>query len=228
MANSNRPYGLSPVKYIGGADWDGKGNIYYIDSTDTNAYYPGDLMAPHAGLDASSGLQCVIGATAHGGSYPVAVGVLIAVGATTPASTTASQRGGPFIDPTNLTLTNAPATKLTNYFALVVDDPNVVFSIRESASGTHLTKTATSNNADIVVAAPATGVKVSGSYLDNGATTSPGTGSGTAAYNFRMMGLTQIIDPGSGLYNAYGLSAQWNVLINNHAYRALGVVNYGV
>jgi hypothetical protein len=226
VANQNKPFGLTPIKYLGGGDWTGQGNIYYIDSTDTNAIYPGDLVALRNGLDAQSGLPSITKATAHGGSFPTAVGVVLGIGAS--PNTTTSLRGGPYIDPTDLTKTYAPATKTKNYFALVCDDPNVIFSIREASTGTALTKVATTYNADIVVAAPATGVAVSGSYLDNGGTTAPVSGSGGATYNFRMLGLTQILDPGSGLYNTYGFSAQWNVLINNHAYRALGVVNYGV
>ena len=226
MANANKPFGLTPIKYLGGANWTGQTNQYYIDSTDTNAYYPGDLVALHNGLDAQSGLPAVTKATAHGGSYPTAVGVINTIGAS--GSSSLSQRGGPAIDPTNLNIIYAPATKTKNYFVEVVDDPNVIFSIMEAYSGTALTKVATTYNADIVVAAPATGVSISGSYLDNGAVTAPVATVTGATYNFRMLGLTQVIDPYSGLYNTYGYGAKWNVLINNHAFRALGVVNYGV
>ena len=218
MANTNRVSGLTPVGYLGGADWSGKGGMYYIDSNDGNAYWPGDPVALADGLDAESGLQTITLATA--GSYMV--GAIIAIGAS--INTTTSARGGPYIDPTNLTLLNAPATKLKNYFALVADDPNTIFQIQEGGTGTLLTKTATSRNANFAYAAPAAGVAVSGVFLDNG--TAPANGIGGAAYNLRIMGLAQIQD--GGAYNTYGLYAKWNVIINYHQYRTLGALVYGI
>lgn len=219
MANSNKPQGLTPVQYLGGADWDGRGRLYYIDgATDTNQYWPGDLVDLADGLDAQSGLQTITLASA-GGS---AVGVVLAVGASPNTST--SYRGGPYIDPSNLTLINAPATKTKNYFALVADDPNIIFQVQEGGTGTVLTKTAASRNANIAYAAPATGVAWSGTYLDNG--TAPANGIGGAAYNLRLMGLAQILD--NGIYNTFGLYAKWLCLINNHRYRTLGALVYGV
>ena len=219
MANTNKPQGLTPVQYLGGADWDGKGRMYYIDgTTDTNVYYPGDLVDLADGLDAQSGLQTITLATA--GS--TAVGVISAIGAS--PNLTTSVRGGPYIDPSNLTLLSAPATKTKNYFALVIDDPNVIFRIQEGGTGTVLTKTAASRNANIAYAAPATGVAWSGTFLDNG--TAPANGSGGAAYNLRLMGLEQILD--NGAYNTFGINAKWLCLINNHRYRALGALVYGV
>ena len=101
VTNINKPSGLTPVKYLNGADWTGGGNIYYIDSTDTNAYYPGDLVSPVAGLDQWSGIPGIT--LTVSGTNTIVQGVAIAFGAS--PTTTSSLRGGPYIDPTNLTLT---------------------------------------------------------------------------------------------------------------------------
>lgn len=196
MANANKPFGLTPVKYLGGADWDGKANIYYIDSADGSAFYPGDLVKLSGSGDTTRGIAGISKSAAGDAS----VGVLIAVGT--------NPDGGPYIDPTNLTLTNAPATKTKNYYALVVDDPNVIFEIMEIYSGTPLDATAIGLNANISVAAPATGVVVSGSVLDNA------TEAVTATLNCKLLGLSRRIG------NAFGNGAVWNVLINNHQYRS--------
>ena len=206
MANTNKPQGLTPVQYLGGADWDGKGRLYYIDSTDPNAYYPGDAVYLQNGLDAEHGLPTIGVVTA--GSDPI-LGVILAIGAS--PSTTWSMQGGPFIDPTNLSMTYAPATKTKNYFALVADDPNIIFMIQEGGSGAALTKAACTYNAILLLAAPATGVYISGATLSNA--TAPTT---TATYQLKIMGLAQILD--NGAWNTFGAYAKWLVLINNHVY----------
>lgn len=219
VTNQNKPSGLTPVKYLNGADWDGKANLYFINNADTNAYYPGDLVSPAAGLDQWSGLP-----TCHltvSGTDTIVAGVAIAFGAS--PSTTTSNRGGPYIDPTNLTLTSVPATKTKNYFALVVDDPNVIFEIQETGASTTtsnaLTYTAATKNAYFVYGAPATGVAVSGTTLDNGNASGHAPAATAAApYFLRMMGLVQKIDPQLANYNSFGLYAKWLVKLNNHQF----------
>lgn len=218
MSNTSKVQGLTPVQYLSGAEWTGQARLYYIDgTTDTNAYYPGDPVALVDGLDAQSGIQTISLATA---GAPM-VGAVIAIGAS--SSLTTSYRGGPYINPANLTLTSAPATKTQNYYALVADDPNIIFMIQEGGTGTLLTKAATSKNANFAYAAPATGVSWSGVYLDNG--TAPAAGSGGAAYNLRIFGLAQYLD--NGAWNTFGAYAKWLVLINSHQYRTMGTVTSG-
>jgi hypothetical protein len=220
VTNQNKPSGLTPVKYLNGADWTGQANIYFISSTSTNAFSPGDLVTPLAGLDQWSGLQTIDLLTT---SSTLTCGVAIAFGAS--PNTTSSSRGGPYIDATNLALTSVPATKTKNYFALVVDDPKVIFEVQETGAGTtpatSLTYTATSKNASIVYAAPAAGVAVSGTTLDNGvsSTHTPQTSATvTNGYFLRMMGLSQRLDPQTTNWNTFGLYAKWLVKLINHAY----------
>jgi hypothetical protein len=212
MANQNKVSGLTPVKYLGGADWDGKGNIYHIDSGDTNAYYQGDPVAVKAGTATIAGEDVGLQTLTVGAVGGPNVGVILAVGT--------NPRGGPYINPNDLTKTFAPGTKTVPYYALVADDPNIIFEIQEQGGGSLLTVAATSKNANFALAAPATGVAVSGAFLNNA--TAPAT---TVSFNLRLLGLSQKIDPSSGLYNTYGLYAKWYCLLQNHFYRAavLGV-----
>ena len=195
VTNQNKPSGLTPVKYLSGADWTGQGNIYFIASTDTNAYYPGDLVSPVAGTDQWSGI---------------------------PAATLTIS-GTNNIDPTNLNLTSIPATKTKNYFMLVADDPNIIFEIQETGAGTTpgtaLGYAAATKNAYFVYGAPATGAANSGTTLDNGVSSghAPAT-TAAAPYFLRMMGLSQKIDPQTASFNSFGLYAKWLVKLNNHAY----------
>jgi hypothetical protein len=120
----------------------------------------------------------------------------------------------------------APATKATNYFALVADDPNIVYEIQEGGGTTYLTKTATSKNAQYVYAAPATPgtTQYSGTTLDNG-TSSGNVPATTATWPLKILGLSQKYD--NGAFNAYGQYAKWEVIINNHLYgHGTGQVGY--
>jgi hypothetical protein len=211
MANSNKVSGLTPIKYLNGAPWTGGGNIYHIDSGDTNAYYVGDPVSLKAGTATIAGEDVGLQTLNVGQVGAANVGVIVAVGI--------NARGGPYIDPSNLgygnqVVTSAPATKTKPYYALVVDDPMVVFEIQEGGTGTELTVAANSKNANFALAAPATGVVVSGAYLN--LATAPAT---TSTYNLKLLGLAQRLDPASGAYNTYGPFAKWWCLLNNHYYK---------
>jgi hypothetical protein len=221
VTNQNKPSGLTPVKYLNGADWTGQASIYFINNASVNAFNVGDLVSPVVGADQWSGLQTVDLTLAA--SSTIVTGVAIAFGAS--PTTTTSLRGGPYIDPTNLTLINVPATKVKNYFALVVDDPKVVYEIQETGAGTtpatSLTFTACSKNASFVYAAPAAGVAVSGTTLDNGVSSghTPQTATTvTNGYFLRILGLSQKLDPSLVNFNTFGLYAKWYVKLINQAY----------
>ena len=196
MANANRPTGLAPVKYLGGADWDGKVNIYYIASDDTNAFFPGDPVTLSGNGDSVRGIPGVT----IGVAGAACVGALVAIGV--------NPDGGPYIDPDNLSLTSAPATKTKAYYVAVADDPNIIFEMQEIGTGTQLTSAEIGLNADFVAGTPATGVKYSGYQINNvGEAT-------TSTLNLKLLGLVRRLD------NAFGAYAKWLVLINNHNYRS--------
>ena len=199
MPNSNKPFGLRPVKSRSGADWDGRGNVYSIPTSDTtNSYYIGDLVRLAGSADAN-GIASVVkyaaGDSATPGLEPV--GVILGIGI---------NPNGPYINPADLTLMNAPATKAQAYYALVCDDPDVIFEVQEANSGTALAAAAVGLNADLTITANQTTGRVSSTVLNNG------TEAATITLTVKLLGLTQV--PG----NAFGLAARWLVSLNAHAY----------
>lgn len=204
MANANRPWGLKPVKSLISGDYDGRGNVYHIPSTDsTYSYYVGDVVQLNGTGDANGipGIEKYTpndssGSSGINGGGPV--GVVIAVG-TSPA--------GPWISPSDLSKTWAPQTKAVDYYALVADDPFLVFEVQEGGSGTALAATAIGLNANLsYTAAQSTGF-VSSTILDNS------TEAATIGLDVRLLGLSRT--PG----NAFGYYARWLVMLNSHAYK---------
>lgn len=202
MPNVNRPSGLSPVKYLGGADWDGKANQYYIAAADTNPFYIGDVVTLNNTADATRGIQGITLATAGN----PAVGVVVGIGI--------NPEGGPYIDPDNLSRVWRPSGAQTvPYYAMVVDDPNVIFEAQEDGVGGTIAAASSSKNANLIYAAPAAGVRVSGTMIDSS------TVNTTSTLNLKLLGLVRRYE-GNGSLNTYGNFAKWLCLINNHYYRA--------
>ena len=202
FTNVSKPSGLSPVRYLNGAMYNGKVNQYCILAADTNAYWPGDLVTPVANGD-SNGIPAVSLAAAGG----VAIGVVVAVGLI--------PQGGPYINPNNLAVIGRPAAAQSQiWYVAVSDDPNIIYSIQEGGAGANLTQTSCNRNANILYAAPATGVSVSGTTLNNASVTT------TSTLNLKIMRLIQapdnhfVTNPSTG-----GGGQKWEVLINNHYLR---------
>ena len=192
MANANKPAGLQPVQYRNGNPWNGQARTYYIPQTDTNAYAIGDpVNLATAGSDAN-GVGGVILATAGSGN-PI-LGAIVGLG---------RYEGGMF-DPANLDQIVVPATKTHSYYAMVVDDPDVVFEIQEGDTTTYLTAANVNLNANLY--AGTNNGYVSGWTMDNAST---GTG---ATLQLKLLGLTRKAD------NAFGQYAKWLVTINNHVF----------
>lgn len=214
FVNPNKPVGLSPTKYLNGSKWIGQASMYAIAAADTGGYWQGDLVKLAAGGDPATGLKYVTLGTAGA----AAVGVVVAVGPGTNSVGSSGQgggAGGPLINPNNLSTTNRPAAAQSGvWYALIVDDPNVIFEIQEGGSGTNLTAATGTGNADIVYAAPAAGVVYSGTMLNNGAIDT------TATRNLKIVSFAQRIDnhfvtsPTTG-----GGFQKWLCLINNHQYK---------
>jgi hypothetical protein len=209
FVNVSKPSGLSPVRYLNGAKYDGKGQMYAILAADTNPYFPGDLVTPQNTGDAQ-GNPCVTLATAGN----PAVGVIVAVG-TLNTGTGYLVPGGPYVNPNNLAPVNRPSgAQSVVYYALVSDDPNIIYEIQEGGAATNLTTAACNNNANILYAAPATGVNVSGTTINNASVAT------TATLNLKILRLSQRVDNHFSTSPATGGAGQkWEVIINNHVYR---------
>lgn len=189
MPNANRPSGLSPVQFLTGATWNGQARTYFIASTDTNAFAIGDPVASSGSAD-SNGVPGITLATAGTGN-PIR-GVIVGLG--TEESLMA--------DPDNLNTTVVPATKTKAYYALVADDPGIIFEAQEIGTGTALTAAEVGLNANLV--AGANNGYLSGWQIDNS-----GEGAGSTL-QVRLLGLARRQD------NAFGQYAKWLVKINNH------------
>lgn len=195
MANTNRLGGLTPLEYLDGSPWSGKGRMFYIPSTDNNAYAIGDPVVMAGSADAN-GVASVTLATA--GTAGIVLGAVLGFGSTV--------YGGPGVDPNATSTIVIPATKLHAYYVMVSDDPNIVYSIQEGGAGTALTVADVGSNANLV-SGTNTGF-VSGWAMDNA---SVNTG---ATRQLQLLGLVQTQD------NAFGQYAKWKVRINYHQYTA--------
>lgn len=204
MPNVNTPYGLKPVKYLGGADWDEKGNVYHIPSSDgTSSYYVGDVVSLSGTGDANGipGIAKYVAGAASAssginGAGPV--GVVVAIG---------TNPNGPWINPNDLSKISAPQTKAQAYYALVVDNPLVIYEVQDGGSGTALAATDIGNNCNLTITAAQSTGYVSSTILNNASKAA------TIGLDVRLLGLSRT--PG----NAFGYYAKWLVLLNSHAYK---------
>jgi len=190
LANVNRPNGFSPVSTITGANWSGQARLYYIPSTDGNAYYIGDVVKSTEGADPTNFYQQIVKVTASPGVGPVR-GVI--VGFYTNIST-------PY-------QVSVPATKAQAFYALVVDDPNVIFEVTDDGITTgNLVAAAVGQNAEFTVAAPSPASNpVSATVL-----LSSSFASGNATYPCKIVGAR------ADGQNAFGAFCRWYVIFNNH------------
>jgi hypothetical protein len=195
MPNANRPSGLTPLEYINGAPWTGKGRMYFIPQADTNAYSIGDPVALAGSADAS-GVPSIVLATAGAGNK--VLGSVLGAGGLT--------FGGMSANPNNLNTTIVPATKTTGYYVLVSDDPWIIYGVQEGGVGTALAATDVGTNINLLSGANS-GFQ-SGWMIDNGST---GTG---ATLQCQILGL---INTGVD-NNAFGTFAKWKVRINVHQF----------
>ena len=195
MANKDAPRGLTPVKYISGAPYNGAANMYLLTGA-TGATFIGDLVQLGAaggiagqtvnGIDCE-GLPTVIPATAGSGGVGVVVGFL----------------------PLQSNLETRPRVNSTDRIALVADDPNLMFEIQEVSGGTALTSTEVGLNNNIVAGTGSTTTGMSGHELDNASEAT------TADLDLRIVGLVKRPD------NAYGEHAKWLVMISTHQYNTM-------
>lgn len=188
---TNAPNGFQPVKKLDGSAWTGATNPYQIASVYATALFRGDPVTTLA--DGTLGVG-VAGATCVGVFW-----------------------GVKYTDSTGV-------VKFMNYWpgnpgvltgsaveALVIDDPNTVFSVQETSgtgtAGTPLTLADRGLNINFLYTAGSTATGTSAVSINNA------TEADTAALNCKILQL----DPTPG--NAIGAFANWHVVLNNHFYR---------
>lgn len=162
-------FGLRPVRYKGGAPYNGACNIYSVPSSDATALYIGDPVIIAGSADAN-GVATVTRAAAGARITGVVVGFSPVTGATTDTGLRVGYR----------------AASTTDY-VLVADDPMLLFEAVEDAVGGALAAVDVGLNVDLIAAAGSTYTKRSGYMLDSStkATTTNGV---------RLEGLSQRVN----------------------------------
>jgi len=180
MANTNnaiRPSGFSPVGYLNGAPWNGQANLYYINSSDTTNYFIGDPVKSAAYQDVN-GVTGVAIAAAGDTIRGVIVGFLPAGAGAGPQTSLVG---------TPLSLEVLRGTASTTRYALVADDPMIIFKAQmtDGTLGNSKTlSTAANLNCDFVVNSLTTTGTLSNATLDETTTAT------TASSNtFKLLGL---------------------------------------
>jgi hypothetical protein len=191
----NQPSGFNPVRYRSGAPWNGAVNLYSYLAAETTQIWIGDPVQTiaTAGGDAF-GIPAVQRAVAGNAVRGVVVGI-----GTFP-------KGGPYINPNNLTLMTRPVNAQTiDYYFAVVDDPDVIFEIQEGGVGSVLTTSSVNRNANFNLGTRTATLTLSPTYLDNN------TVNTTSTLNCKILGAVQRPD------NQIGAQYQkWLVSLNNH------------
>ena len=198
MANANRPSGFTPVQYLNGAPWNGQARLYSIAANYGTALYIGDPVISSGTADANGVPGIVLGATTG-----ALRGVIVGLGTANSTSAGESIMG----NPNNLNITYRPASDPSIWYAMVVDDPNVLFQVQEESNGTQLAATEVGLN---TISKSGTGNGfVSGWMLPSYTGATPAT---TATLQLRCFGLVRT--PAAS--NGFGAYAKWLVQINVH------------
>jgi hypothetical protein len=194
MANTNRPGGLKPVSYLNGAPYTGQARLYSVPVSSA-AMYIGDPVTLSGSAD-TNGLAGISIGIAGSAVIGVVVGFVVAPPGVSLVATN--------ID---LTVRSIPVNATVVQYALVADDPNLIFEIQDGQT-VATAVTDIGQNTNFLIAAGAT------TYSDSGTVTAATLTAGTTS-NLKLMGFTQRIDNSPG--SAY---AKLLVKINNHVYGA--------
>lgn len=189
--NSNQPLGFQPVQKLDGSAWSGQLSPYPIASAYATAIFTGDPVTVLA--DGTIGI---------GVAGSAILGIFQGVKYT---DATGQVKNSPYWPAAATTMGSATAT------ALIIDDPNVLFSIQETSgtgtAGTALALADVNLNINFRVGTGVTATGQSATSIDNS------TEDTTATLNCKIIRL----DPTPG--NAVGSFANWYVAINNHIYK---------
>lgn len=187
MANIDSPFGLKPVKYLSGAPWNGKANVYYIPATDGTAMFVGDAVKSAGSADATGKYPTVTQVAAGDAVRGVVIGF--------------ADNPYVMIHPDTPNRTYRAAS--TAMYCLVVDDPDVIFEIQEDSVGAALAAVDVGLSADLVVGSGNTANGKSGIELDSSTKV-------TTAATCKILRLVDRED------NVLGNNAKWEVLIAEH------------
>lgn len=190
MPNISKPMGLSPVQYLSGSTWNGQARIYSIAAGYAQALYVGDPVISSGSADTNG----VPGIVLYGGIGPIR-GVIVGLGKYETA----------MVNPQNLDIIYRPANDPAIWYAMVVDDPNVLFEVQENSNGIQLS--ANEIGLNTVLKSGVGNGYYSGWQLPSVTDSAPAV---TATLSVRLMGLSRKFD------NSFGPYAKHLVKINVH------------
>lgn len=206
MSNTNRAFGLRPVRTSSGAAWNmGMAKKYYCPSTYGTALYLGDPVT-------LSGT----GNAAAFGNTPIGMAATIIIATGGDVSNQAGQVLGCVvgIEPIhNQSLLYKPAS--VEAIVYVADDPNIVFHLQDDGGGSPAV-TWIGSNANLISGSGSTVTGQSAWAMDGGTSDGP---DGDASNQLLIIGAADIPlnDPTSDY-------AVWEVLINQHCYLTRNVL----
>ena len=196
MANVDNPFGLKPIRMIGGAPYNGSVTKYKKLSTYNAAVFIGDPVTITGTAD-TDGIPSVQVTTVGDGN--AITGVVVGFEGP-PDSSDASKNYSPALTASSL---------------LVCDDPNVIFIIQDDGAATPAVTSVGLNAVLIDTHSGDTATGISGMEIDMNS-----DGPDTDASNqLTILRLHQIPN------NSVGINAIWEVKINNHTngYGAVGL-----
>lgn len=187
MANVSRPMGFRPIMYRGGAPYNGQARVYYVPASDSTALAVGDLVKLVGTADAD-GVQTIT--RVSDGAADAPVGAVV----------------GFVPDKTYEAQTHRTASTLR--YAIVADDPNLVFEAQADEAITIATDIGLC--AAVTVTAVTTATGVSNMQID------ASTKATTATLPVKMIGLRSA--PINDVTDTSNLKVL--CIINNHPYKA--------
>lgn len=192
MANVSSPKGLRPVSFRNGNPYNGGRNVYYIPASDGTALFVGDLVKGVTNSADAKGVPTITKASA-GNTLLGAIEAFV------------NHDGTP-------RLAHDPVHRLasTAAYAIVADDPDLLFEAEEDDVGGAMAVGAGGRNVEFIDAAGNTTFGTSGIKLDS---------STLATTNTLSLRVHRAVDRGDNTI-AQG-AVKWLVSINLHAMRAI-------
>jgi hypothetical protein len=194
-SNPNAPFGLRAIRRIDSASWGDSMREYYVPAANTNALFDGDPVLKVSGLADANGINAIDIAVGSGGTASLITGV---VGGFRPNYALSGTPGPAY----------RPAATSLAYYAMVSDDPEVQFIVRDNGNyggtaGTATPMSAVGKNANLIAGAGSPYTGYSGWALD------ANTIATTATLQVNIVGFLQ--EPDNVPLAPY---AQWIVRLN--------------
>ena len=156
MANTDRPNGFRPYRYLNGSPWNGQCRKYEVPVGTTTSIFVGDLVT--LSTDAPTEEYAAVKAA---GTSDIPIGALVAID---PAPPSKSLAGG---GTSNINLSANHVAATTKTMVWVADDPNILFAVQEDSATTPIALASIGLNATFVATAGNTTTGASGYELDS-------------------------------------------------------------